>query len=473
MKQQYINFSPVHSLYEGVEILRLFHVGGNEDGKEYLPFTMFMQDLVDSNKAPHTVKQYGYRQANYLDYMAEGCKFLSLSKANINLLHRGYHSYLIHGPNAASEVVKKICRTKLSPLVGVDTSSAYHAPIELFVKFSRGYLDKLADYKESGFNAGSPYDLELLGNISEIKTSVKPGEERGRNNTEYARSSNGSSMTAHKKTDAHVPSANGGIIFRLKKFFPLNKITQLIRSATCYRDAALWSLMAATSLRASEVLQVLREDINYAERQIYAVDPKLRKNFSKAYRGLSEVQANKLCWKSRTTPYTALLEPYGTLFFYYLELYKQYEYIPGCGHNFIFQTRDGAPLFLSDYSSVVLVPFKRAANSIFNECGISGKGMGLHSLRHSYIYFMKNFLEHNRGVGLSDSELMQLTGHRDIRGLMCYAKADYEIVLEKISYGNAKRRASAPLSEAEHQVKYLSERLAMFKHLVNEEAEND
>ncbi|WP_419546186.1 tyrosine-type recombinase/integrase [Microcystis sp.] len=42
--------------------------------------------------------------------------------------------------------------------------------------------------------------------------------------------------------------------------------------ATCYRAAAIWGLLAASGLRISEVIQLLWEDIEFAEGRVYAVN---------------------------------------------------------------------------------------------------------------------------------------------------------------------------------------------------------
>lgn len=126
--------------------------------------------------------------------------------------------------------------------------------------------------------------------------------------------------------------------------------------------------------------------------------------------------------------------------FHYLELYILHEYQPSCGHNFVFHCKSGRPQFLCDYSTVVLHQFKNAAKrALPNQQHLASK-LGLHSLRHSNIFFLKNYLEHSQGQGLTDSELLLITGHADIRSLQKYAKVDRELLLEKIAYGNSLRK---------------------------------
>lgn len=164
-----------------------------------------------------------------------------------------------------------------------------------------------------------------------------------------------------------------------------------------------------------------------------------------------------------------MLEPYASLFFHYLELYILHEYQPSCGHNFVFHCKSGRPQFLCDYSTVVLHQFKNAAKrALPNQQHLASK-LGLHSLRHSNIFFLKNYLEHSQGQGLTDSELLLITGHADIRSLQKYAKVDRELLLEKIAYGNSLRKNGNIKSSTEFQIQYLEERLAMFKEKLKQQ----
>lgn len=144
-----------------------------------------------------------------------------------------------------------------------------------------------------------------------------------------------------------IPRHNQQVqIIDQSKFFPLELILGLVERATCYRDAAIWCLLAAAGLRISEVLQLLWEDI-FSEAKVYTVNPKEREDIKLSYIGLGELEINRLSWKGRRTKFTFLIEPYATMFFEALSLYMKYEYDAKARHNFIFQGTRMLSLFVS------------------------------------------------------------------------------------------------------------------------------
>ena len=55
--------------------------------------------------------------------------------------------------------------------------------------------------------------------------------------------------------------------------FPLSYVTRLINAATSWRDKVLWLLLAASGIRISEARNMLFEDIDFDEQQVYVIDP--------------------------------------------------------------------------------------------------------------------------------------------------------------------------------------------------------
>jgi integrase len=405
--------------------------------------------------------------ANFLDYFMEGLKYIQPTRSEVNKLYREYHSYLTTGEESNSETVRKICESKPSPMSTATTSKTYHAFISSFLKDLHEIQQTYEEYIENGLTAEQPETSNLIECLMKItpNTNRIQNKERAaiRQNITPLTSASGSKTTRNSFT-SHIPNVDTyPQPLEEHQFFPLEKITDLISNASSYRNACLYSLIAATNARDSEADQILWSDIKPETREIFLINPVSRRHPSTAYRGISEVERNKLEWKGRATPLTVILEPYGTLFFHYLELYLQFEYKPSGGNNFVFQDKYGKPLFLCDYSSVILNQFKKAAARALPEQPHIAKKLGLHSLRHSHIYFLKNYIEHSNGQGLTDSELILVTGHTDVRSLHKYAKADREILLEKISYANHLRRQIDPISSTEFQIRYLEERLTVLK----------
>lgn len=467
------HFFYTKSVYLGKEHHVLRYSDAEKYGKEFTPLTIHMRDLIDKGKHHQSLRMAGPNIANFLDYFLEGLKYIEPTKEAINLLYRAYHSYLTSGDSNNNRIVVKICESKFSPKVGVGSSKTYHSFITPFLKSLAQIQQTYIEYVDNGLVAEQPETSMLIESLLKIASTTTTTQ--GKEEAAMRRYATPMTTATGRRKDresytSHIPyEENFKKPLEEHQYFPLDRIADLIANASCYRNACLYSLMAATNARDSEADQILWRDINFETREILLIAPSTRHKYHEAYRGIDEIERNKLEWKGRGTPLTVLLEPYGTLFFQNLELYFEYEYMPSCGHNFVFHNKDGRPLFLCDYSSVILQQFKiAAAKALPDQPNIAGR-LGPHSLRHSYIFFMKNYVEHSKGQGLSDSELMLLTGHTDIRSLQKYAKADWEMLLEKISYANSLRKHGDIKSTTEFQIQYLEERLVMFKEKLNQQ----
>ncbi|WP_338444883.1 tyrosine-type recombinase/integrase [Pseudomonas sp. LTR0] len=461
------NFFYTTSIYLGKEHHTLRYSDSASHGKEFTPLTIHLREMINQGSHPETIRMAGYSLANFLDYFQEGLRHINPTKSEINILYREYHSFLTSGEASPSKTIRKICEVKRSPLVDISSSRTYHSFIKPFLKNLLDIQQTYNEYIDNGLIAEPPEASMLIDSLIKITPSTpRIQEKEKRKLVQHATPLTASTgyKTHRESLTSHIPyEENFQKPLEEHQFFPLEKITALVENASCYRNSCLYALIAATNARDSEADQILWRDINFESREILLIEPSTRHNRSDAYKGLSELQINKLQWKGRGTPLTVLLEPYATLFFKYLELYIRHEYNPSCGHNFIFHNRDGKPLYLCDYSSVVLHQFKQAAARTLPDQPHITHRLGLHSLRHSNIYFLKNYVEHSNGQGLTDSELLLLTGHKDIRSLQKYAKADRELLMEKISYANFSRKHGDTLSSTEFQIQYLEERLSTFK----------
>lgn len=468
-----LNFFYTKSIFLGKEHHIVRYTNPKNYGNEFTPLTIHLRNMISEGRHHQTIRVAGPNIANFLDYFTEGLKYVNPTKPEVNILYREYHSYLTAGEESNSDIVRLICESKPSPMVMVGTSKTYHSFVSAFLKSVDEIKYTYNEYIESGLTTEQPEASMLIGCLMQITPNTARIQDKEksalRRHTTPLTCATGRNAIRRSFTN-HIPYEDSfEKPLEEHQFFPLDKITDLIKNASSYRNACLYSLIAATNARDSEADQILWCDINTETREILLVNPNSRRNPSTAYHGISEIEFNKLEWKGRATPLTILLEPYGTIFFHYLELYLRFEYNKYCGHNFVFHDKHSKPLFLCDYSSVILHQFKKAAaRTLPDQPHIYGK-LGLHSLRHSNIYFIKNYLEHSHGQGLSDSELMLITGHTDIRSLHKYAKSDREILLEKISYANHLRKQGNVKSSTEFQIQYLEERLSAFKERLNQQ----
>lgn len=461
------NFFFTKNFYLGYEHYELRLKNGENYGEIFQPFSLHMHEIIELGTCHHTLRMTGLCIGNFLDYFQEGLKHIQPTKPNINTLYREYHSYLVHGNSSNNPITRKICLAIPSPLVKTVSSKAYHSLLKPFFEGLEEARKECIDYKENGFcqfthKSSELVDYLLLISPKRIKIRVKEVAKR----VQFITPSQSATLRAATKTSysSHIPKISTfNEPITEDKFFPLEKISDLIESADSHLHSCLFALISATGERESEADQTLWQDIDFSSREIFAVDPELRDTPSLAYKGLSEREIKRLEWKGRGTPLTILLEPYGTLFFHHLALYMKYEYNPHCGHNFIFHNKNNRPLFLCDYTSAILDPFRSAAKKALGKDFYLLRHLGPHSLRHSFIFYLRNYLEHSNGQGLSDHELLMITGHQDIRSLQKYGKIDRELLLEKISHANYLRKSGNTPSSTQFQIKYLEERLAAFK----------
>ncbi|MGF6332043.1 integrase [Pseudomonas sp. BS3782 TE3695] len=450
------NFISIRSLYRGKDIVELYFLRSGMVGAQFVFFNVFCKQLVDSNYSGNTIGDYIYRVMTFLDYIFTGLKILGASELSVKTLYLCYGDYLIYGGKSTTSIVIKINDVKCSPMISRNSAIAYHDAVKVLVDVAARQKLKFAEYSESGIDVEDTSQHEVvvwLSSLVELKTIGVKKAPTADTGSFSEKLKNKASLTAHMgvKSSLIIPP----------KFFPLECISALIDTASCHRDAALWALLAGVGIRESEADQILQADIDFSRRTVLIIDPRSRER--SCYVGLSEREVKKLEWKGRNTPLTVFLEPYGRLFFEHLEQYQKHEAKAGVSHDFVFQSDSGKPLFLSDYCSEIYRPFVRAAKITCKGYGIDYSSLAPHSLRHSYIYFMKNYVEHASGIGLDDFELMALTGHTSVEALRVYAVTDYEKLLEKIYFANISRRNNNPESELGLRIKYLEERLADFR----------
>lgn len=448
-------FKTIPYVYHGVPAIKLISVKEGSYGAECIPFRLFIEELVDDGMSSHSVITYGRRAGAFFNFLMVGYDVLGgSSPAEGAILCRSWKSYLTRGGNSASDTVVEIDRILPSPYINESSADLYHVPVQAFIKLIPSFAE---DMKIAAALNKESYTLDsrlLVG----LKFKKKLRTDRAHDALDESGFRKGRRSKLKKsriEVFGHInhKSQNSDLI-DITKYFPLNKITGVITVATSYRNAALWALIAATSLRGSEATQVLWEDIDLIKREVYAVDPALRPNPQQSYAGLNEVEINSLSWKGRRTKYTLLLEPYGRLFFHYLALYARHEYKADVHHNFVFQTGHGSPLCFSDYGSVILRPFQIASKLVLKSEYPTGKKFGLHSLRHSYCVFFKNFVRHTEGVGLSDHEIMLLTGHATLESVRRYAKIDRSMLEAKLAVSFMDRYEGEEDSYEEHLLSF-------------------
>ncbi|MDD2108317.1 site-specific integrase [Pseudomonas asiatica] len=421
------------------------------------PHKLLVEHFVDLGLSGNTTNKYSYRAGTYFDYLQVGFSLHSDDGSLLQALSSQYHSYLTDGLESTRALARSVASIKPSPMINDKNSEGYHAPVKKFVGLAQSYVvGEIVGYNEKMSEAQKEF-LCAFASIHYLRRKRSVNERKKIQDHAANRRDTDTARVLFPHVTSNTPEENE--VIEEDKYFPLDRITKLIESASCFRDAALWALIAGTGVRPSEALQILECDVDYFKQEVVIVDPGKRGKWRESYPGFSRYDYNRLSFKGRTTEFTLFLEPYATLFFENIYLYKKFEYSNPHGYSTVFLTKNGQPLFLSDYGSTVLRPFKNAALKVLGDDVDQVVPAGLHSLRHSYNYFFKNFIKHPDGSGLTDDELILLSGHVDFRSMRKYGKLDRELLLEKISLGLISRRLEGEKSSSKYVVEFLQQRL--------------
>lgn len=436
-----------------------------DTGKWLRPHLLYMQHMVDEGRPEKTKKDYGYRLGNFFDFAKAGLSVQSDDGSLGRALLNSYDDYLTNGALSDNKLVRAINVVRPSPMIASESSAGYHSPISNFKRFNDSFMDQAFMH----FGGELSPDEEFM--FAMFSGALASAENRSWREIQKIREFSANTQGGGSRLNLfpHVkrkPFISEDLLEE-NKYFPLEKIVELIRNAKSYRDSALWSLIAATNARPSEALQILFEDIDFVESKIFIVNPFSQPDWRARYRGFSIAQYKKLAFKGRSTAETVLLEPYASCFFDYLKLYMEYERFNPHGYSTVFLSKDGLPLCFSDYKSTILKPFKRAAELTLDNLSGDMIPAGLHSLRHSHIFFFRNFVRAESGYGLTEDEMMLLTGHHDRRSLRKYGRLDRELLMEKISLALISRRYEGEKSGAQYFMEIMEARLEEFKRRVS------
>lgn len=256
--------------------------------------------------------------------------------------------------------------------------------------------------------------------------------------------------------------------------FPIDKCKELIESASNSRDRMLWSLLAASGARVSEVMTMLESDIQIKMDatigRVRIVDPDTRRNVLLKFMSPREIDA--LPHKGRAHPETFLIEPFASMFWIYLEQYtsdlrKERLFFPE-RHRFLLRNlRTGQPMH-SSYQTLY-ERFNKAALKI------TGRSYGFHSLRHMYGYYLVNHCPnpnpHNsRKHGLEISLVQKLMGHSQLKTTKRYARQDAHLLEATIASANLTRLSGGVKTILDSRIAYHEQEIKQLRQLTLEQA---
>ena len=404
----------------------------------YKPFSEFVYWMQNKKcLSINTIDQYAGHVARFLDFTYEAASVLK--EPDFDYLLEVYENFLIFGKKSTNrEVVELAERLKKSKPTSVNSiAHGIEKSINKFIFFqvmnskditSENIFHKYYSetYKHSNKQKKALKEKSILGGC--IKSSL---------NRSHAKSKE--SLFPLAKSQSINTSALNSI--QSEKSFPLSEAINFLtqpklkkKKSTFVRDMCLFSLLASSGIRISEGLQLQISDIDTINKEVY-----IRKAHSNL-NGLTESELTQLVWKGRETELTFLIEPFASIFWSYLEEYIKHDYVTSVNHDFLFQKKNGRPLFASgrkgklDRSNIN----KEFRNYLISSDIQTTKPLSPHSLRHMYGTYILNYipLENGDTYGMPMVYVQQLMGHKSIESTKKYAIHDTKVFQMQIESAN-------------------------------------
>lgn len=450
------NVSLLETSFNGVKSWKLLN--GNSEPIE--SFTIF-SNLLIKKYSLNTRLIYCRNLALFIDYLEEVnliYKNKEMTKFFLVNIIESFPNWLIYGNNSGDEIALTVYKNYPSPQYSKLTIDLIMSSVRLFLSIS----ERIRMEQDTN---GLETDSKLFINNKEAIT------------LKTKKSLNTKSMLAGVLSHGPqlikaciLPVIKSQPYFSTERAFPFDKIIPLIEAFPSYRDKALYMFCAASGCRIHEALQILIEDIDLKNRYVRLINPNSRITHL-SYKSLNIEERSKLAWKGRQIDKTVLIQPFGDLFFEYLEQYIRTEYIAHNKNSFVFQNirgRDkGKPFFLSA-TSTRNEAFQKAVTAINLKEELN---QGVHSLRHMYGTYLVNYFPKSDGsFGLPLAIVQKIMGHSTISATQKYARHDKDLISVELEYANnlIYRENDSKLSLLDMKKKALQSQLLALEQEYNE-----
>lgn len=425
------------------------------DGLSFWPFDVYMKWLHDQGVARNTRIGYATDVAYFLDYIAEVAHAVADGELNTELgflqnVIRIWPTFSLLSPEQRKSSIERLIavlgRRLDHPAISVSSLARRLAAIRGFIDLSDRFQQGLDDRRRYDLlgESGESIDECMWGTISKRRELTLSERRRLLRNSMFAgvvsggpKLSSEKNLRISKRGTARQSKPNLFEVDPLIKAFPYDRIIELIDSAPSYRDKTYLSLLAASGARGHEIRQVLWGDINPITREVFLVPPWGRR-FKEIWQAIPIQKQEDIAWKGRETTITYLLEPFKSIFFENLELYRSSpkEWSHTVDHPFVFceeRRYRYRPLILASPSSIAAI-FTKTMKKL---TGLPHTDYGGHSLRHAYGFFLANVIKLNNGDhGMGLNYVRDLMGHASIASTQIYAVSDQKKIMELFVHAN-------------------------------------
>ncbi len=470
------NFLLVEAPSSRVESHLLLRLGANipDDQREVQIFSTYSRWLGETKGyATNTIQSYSEHVARFLDYLFEAAKLSEVQNERISFeqIVYKYELFMVFGKNSDTPFVKELAyrlnkdNSTSRASIAQNIESAIHWFFEVSnASANAGIIDpfyiqifqQIPEYRSAAEKASIKQNSWLAGTIRNSLSGIIPKQRKGRIFSRSARRAR-KSIKNRKITP-----------FPVAKAVDLLTLPKPQKARRFYRDMAYYSLLAATGCRSHEALQIRLIDIKLTDEGHHLIE--LHDPFDRKNPGLTETEEKQLAWKARETEKTFLLQPFADLFWKYLKLYLDREYISSVNHDFLFQKANGRPYFTSSRKNRDKVFKQRAGTANVRNSEL----YGLHTLRHMYGTFVLNYL-HVPGMttsGLPMPYVQILMGHASINSTKKYAKYDLDKIESFLAYANEQYRIGGSQSIKDAEVEFYERQITAIQRTV-ESLKND
>jgi integrase len=411
----------------------------------YEPFSKYVSVLLDKGLANNTIDSYADHTAAFLDFMLEIQLQPNEIKEGVepSSIFSLYYEFLVFGVTANNPLIVGVAK-ELNKTVSISndiisgqiTSALDYFLHVLEVDTNKGFLELFR--LERHISPQQQKHIEKSSWLSQVirKTGITASNKK---TVLFPRAKRARKISGSDSADTYEKAlpTNSAFKFLLKQKKSLEKKITLTKS----RNYLLDSLLAASGVRSSEAVQVLIDDIDVKNKTIKIVSIDKR-----AYKGLTEVEHDKLVFKGRQTEKTLLIEPFASMFWDALKIYLDNYYKSNVSHKFLFQKNNARPYFSGDRPQRCKDFKARLRLHMGDEVA---QQYVQHSLRHTYGVYTHNHLpiHDSKGnttgqYGLPLAYVKILMGHSSLTSTEGYGKKDSSVAEVLITLANNKIKYS-------------------------------
>lgn len=225
---------------------------------DYL-YKLISDQVANRKQAQNTIDAVASDLNIFLEYVYNAQEIFFEQQLTINstLLAEiilSYPDYLVLATRSQKNIARETAIALNRKTVENSTANRYLSSVNGFITASASHHERLKEAHEHGFiDIDQPSENIHASLLRRRKlSSFERSSLRGRSVIAQVVSGGGRYTNTRLFSINSTPKASN----RDYKFFPIEYIESLLDAATCYRDRALWALLAGAGLRMSEASQV-------------------------------------------------------------------------------------------------------------------------------------------------------------------------------------------------------------------------